>query len=256
MIHLLNKVNKETINMKTPKDFSKNKKNQFWNKEYQDAKYLALSEDPSSDLLSFVKWVNRNSEWPAFSQGGFVLDIGCGNGRNIGNLCEQYHMKGLGFDISDTAIAQAKEKFVKIRNLNFVKESMFNPVNLPSQSVDVILDMMVIHFLDDAKRLSYIKDKANLLKPFGWMLLKTFVLENDQNAIRMIKDFPTPDKEHNSYIHPKFKALEHVFTEDEIDELFSPYFIIHKKIKSYKHFKDGKPYKRRTICVYLERKRD
>ena len=45
-------------------------------------------------------------------------------------------------------------------------------------------------------------------------------------------------------------------TLDELEELFSPYFIIHKMIKSYKHFKDGKPYKRRTVCVYLERKRD
>ena len=237
---------------------SKNNKNkgQFWNKEYQDAKHLTLSEEPSSDLLSFVKWVNRNSEWPAFFQGGFVLDVGCGNGRNIGNMCEQYHMKGLGFDISDTALKQAKEKFAHIKSLKFIQQSIYDAIDLPDQSVDIVLDMMAIHFLDDSKRQEYIKDIARVIKPFGWMLLKTFVLDNDQNAIRMIKDYPTPQKEHNSYIHPKFKALEHVFIEDELDELFSPYFIIHKKIKSYKHFKDGKPYKRRTISVYLERKRD
>jgi SAM-dependent methyltransferase len=242
--------------MKTNKDVNKSKKNQFWNKEYKNATHLQLSEDPSSDLLNFVKWVNRNAEWPAFNMGGFVLDIGCGNGRNIGNLCEQYHMKGLGFDISDEAIKIAKEKFAHLKSLHFIKQSIFEPVDLPAESVDVVLDMMVIHFLDDSKRQSYIKDKARLMKPFSWMLLKTFVLDNDQNAIRMIKDYPTPSKEHNSYIHPKFKALEHVFTVDELEELFSPYFIIHKMIKSYKHFKDGKPYKRRTVCVYLERKRD
>ena len=233
-----------------------NNKNQFWNKEYKDAKHLTLSEEPSSDLLTFVKWVNRNSEWPAFFQGGFVLDVGCGNGRNIGNLCEQYHMKGQGFDISDTAIKQAKNKFITLKSVNFEIGDIYKTLELKDQSVDVLLDMMVIHFLNDSKRQEYIKDIARVVKPFGWMLLKTFVLENDQNAIRMIRDYPTPNKEHNSYIHPKFKALEHVFTENEIDELFSPYFIIHKKIKSYKHFKDGKPYKRRTICVYLERKRD
>jgi ubiquinone/menaquinone biosynthesis C-methylase UbiE len=242
--------------MKNKTNKNSKAKGEFWNKEYKDATHLKLSEEPSSDLITFVKWVNRNAEWPAFFQGGFVLDIGCGNGRNIGNLCEQYHMKGLGFDISEEAIRQAKEKFGHMKGITFMKESMFNNVNLPAQSVDIVLDMMVIHFLDDDKRQAYIKDKANLMKPFSWMLLKTFVLENDQNAIRMIKDYPTPTKEHNSYIHPKFKALEHVFTEDELEELFSPYFIIHKMIKSYKHFKDGKPYKRRTVCVYLERKRD
>ncbi len=239
------------------KSNNKNKQNNsFWNKEYKDAKHLTLSEEPSTDLLSFVKWVNRNSEWPAFFQGGFVLDVGCGNGRNIGNLCEQYHMKGLGFDISDTAIKQAKDKFAHLKKVNFITENIYNNIDLPDQSVDIVLDMMVIHFLDDSKRQQYIKDIARVIKPFGWMLLKTFVLDNDQNAMRMIKDYPTPTKEFNSYIHPKFKALEHVFTEDEINDLFSPYFIIHKKIKSYKHFKDGKPYKRRTVCVYLERKRD
>jgi ubiquinone/menaquinone biosynthesis C-methylase UbiE len=242
--------------MKTNKDVNKSKKNQFWNNEYKEASHLQLSEDPAGDLLSFVKWVNRNAEWPAFNMGGFVLDIGCGNGRNIGNLCEQYHMKGLGFDISDTAIKMAKEKFVHLKSLHFIKQSMFEPVDLPAESVDVVLDMMVFHFLDDAKRQSYVKDKARVMKPFSWMLLKTFVLDNDQNAIRMIKDYPTPDKEHNSYMHPKFKALEHVFTEEELTELLSPYFKIHKMIKSYKHFKDGKPYKRRTVSVYLERKRD
>ncbi len=238
------------------KNNKRGKNNSFWNTEYKDAKHLTLSEEPSTDLLSFVKWVNRNSEWPAFFQGGFVLDVGCGNGRNIGNLCEQYHMKGLGFDISETAIKQASERFKELRSVKFNKGNIYDPLDLEDQSVDVVLDMMVIHFLDDSKRHEYIKDIARVIKPFGWMLLKTFVLDNDQNAIRMIKDYPTPNKEHNSYMHPKFKALEHVFTEDEIDELFSPYFIIHKKIKSYKHFKDGKPYKRRTVCVYLERKRD
>lgn len=239
------------------KSIKRNKKNNnFWNKEYKDAKHLTLSEEPSSDLLSFVKWVNRNSEWPAFFQGGFVLDVGCGNGRNIGNLCEEYHMKGLGFDISETAIKQASEKFKSLKKLEFKVGNIYDNLELENESVDVVLDMMVIHFLNDHKRHEYIKDISRVIKPFGWMLLKTFVLDNDQNAIRMIKDYPTPDKEHNSYMHPKFKGLEHVFTEDELDELFSPYFIIHKKIKSYKHFKDGKPYKRRTICVYLERKRD
>jgi ubiquinone/menaquinone biosynthesis C-methylase UbiE len=231
-------------------------KKQFWNKEYKNPEHLTLSEDPAGDLLSFVKWVNRNSEWPAFTQGGFVLDVGCGNGRNIGNMCEEYHMKGLGFDISDSAISMAKDKFKDVIGLKFSQGNIYNDIDLPDQSVDVVLDMMTMHFLDDSKRQSYLKDIARVLKPFGWMFLKTFVLDQDQNAIRMIKDYPTPTKEVNSYIHPKFKALEHVFTDDELDELLSPYFIVHKKIKSYKHFKDGKPYKRRTISAYLERKRD
>jgi ubiquinone/menaquinone biosynthesis C-methylase UbiE len=232
----------------------------FWNKEYKNPEHLTLSEEPAEDLLSFVRWAKRNSEWDPFPKGGFVLDIGCGNGRNIGNVCEEFAMGGLGIDISEEAIRQAKEKFVtklQLPDLDFKKGEIGDPLELENESVDITLDMMTMHFLNDEKRKAYVGEIARVVKPFGWMFLKTFILDADQNALRMIKSYPTPSKEHNSYIHPKLKVLEHVFTQNEIEELFAPYFIIHKMIRSYKHVtKDGKPHKRRTVSVYLERKRD
>jgi hypothetical protein len=48
----------------------------------------------------------------------------------------------------------------------------------------------------------------------------------------------------------------HLNTEQEIYDLFSPNFKIFKMLKSYKHVLDGKPHKRRTVSVYMERKRD
>ncbi len=231
----------------------------FWNKEYSHATHLTLSEEPAEDLLSFVRWAKRNSEWDPFPADGFVLDIGCGNGRNIGNVCEEFKMRGLGIDISEQALMIAREKFVTKLGLpiEFRKGKVGDTLELENESVDIALDMMTMHFLDEKSRPGYVAELARLIKPFGWMFLKTFVLEGDQHASRMIREYRTPDKEHNSYIHPRMKVLEHVFTQTEIEELFAPYFIIHKMIKSYKHItKDGKPHKRRTISVYLERKRD
>ena len=232
----------------------------FWNKEYKNPEHLTLSEDPASDLLSFVRWAKRNSEWEPFPEGGFVLDIGCGNGRNIGNVCEEFKMGGLGIDIAEEAVRQAREKFVttlKLEGLEFKKGEIGESLELENESVDVVLDMMTMHFLNEGKRKAYVAELARVVKPFGWMFLKTFILDNDLNAKRMIRDYRTPDKELNSYIHPRLKVLEHVFTQDEIEELFSPYFVVHKMIRSYKHItKEGKPHKRRTVSVYLERKRD
>ena len=232
----------------------------FWNKEYKNPEHLTMSEEPAEDLLSFVRWAKRNAEWDPFPEGGFVLDIGCGNGRNIGNVCEEFKMGGLGIDISEEAVRQAKEKFVtklKLENLDFKKGEIGDALELENESVDIVLDMMTMHFLSEGKRKAYVEEVARVVKPFGWMFLKTFILDADQNASRMIKSYPTPDKEHNSYIHPKLKVLEHVFTQDEIEELFAPYFVVHKMIRSYKHItKEGKPHKRRTVSVYLERKRD
>lgn len=83
---------------------------EFWNKEYKQAKHLTLSTEPSSDLLEFVKWTERNAEWPAFPKHGLIVDIGCGNGRNLIPLCHEFNMNGYGIDIAEVALQQARAR--------------------------------------------------------------------------------------------------------------------------------------------------
>lgn len=262
---------------------------EFWNKEYKDPKHLTMSTDPASDLLEFVKWAKRNAEWPPFPKHGFVVDIGCGNGRNLIPLCHEYNMNGLGTDISEVALEQARvfannaktgvglteEQLAGKRNpglkIDFVRQGAEDKLPLEDQSVDIVLDMMVSHQLPKPDREKLVAEIARVMKPYGWLFFKTFVLDGDTNAKRMIHEHKiTKDliqknpklgdengkAEMNSYIHPHTKGIEHVFTEGEISELFSPYFKIFKMKKSYKHVRDGMPFKRRTISVYMERMRD
>jgi len=260
---------------------------EFWNKEYNDPKHLTMSTDPSSDLLEFVKWTKRNAEWPAFPKHGFVVDIGCGNGRNLVPLCHEFNMNGLGTDISEIALNQArafaeeakqgidfedeegmthKRKFNPGLKIEFKKQGAEDMLELEDQSVDVVLDMMVSHQLLKNDRQKLAEEIARVLKPYGWLFFKTFILEGDLNARRMLDEHkitkddinrhPEYADERNSYIHPHTKGIEHVYTEDEIIDLFSPFFKIHKMKKSHKHIRDGKAHKRRTISVYLERLRD
>jgi SAM-dependent methyltransferase len=252
----------------------------FWNKEYATSKHLTLSSEPSADLQNFERWAIRNAEWHPFPKGGMVLDIGCGNGRNIIHLCAEHDMKGFGFDISGTAVEQAalaashklSKDGKKVSDLtSFKSQSAGEPIPLPDKSVDVVLDMMVSHCLRAKDRLNLVKEIVRVLKPYGWLYFKTFILEADFHAKRLIAEHPDPgidyvDKETgatahepgeaNSYIHPRIGEFEHVYTESEIFETFREYFKIYKTIKSYKHFRDGKPYKRRTVSVYMELKRE
>ena len=228
----------------------KNNSATFWNKEYKTSEHLQLSTEPSSDLIHFVKWAIRNSEWFPFPKRGIAVDAGCGNGRNIIPLCDEYDMEGIGIDISGTAIEQAKG-LNKNNKVKFYIQDIADKIPTDDQTVDVFLDMMTGHFLKDSQRKKYIKEIARVVKPYGWMFFKTFVLDSDAHAFRLIQDHGVG--ENNSYIHPKIGVYEHVFTEEEIIELFSSYFKIYKMIKSYKHIKDGKAYKRRTVSVYMER---
>ncbi len=257
----------------------------FWNKEYRNPEHLTMSKEPSSDLLDFVKWAARNAEWPAFPKHGLIVDIGCGNGRNLVPLCHEFNMNGLGTDISDVALSQAKgfvkesraeleAEGVKINpglKIELRRQGAEEPLDLPDQSVDVVFDMMVSHQLVKADREALAREIARVVKPYGWLYFKTFILEGDINAKRMLSEFPITEKaisknpkladengkpEVNSYIHPHTKGFEHVYTEDEIYDLYSPFFKIFKMKKSQKHVLNGKPNKRRTVSVYMERLRD
>lgn len=261
----------------------------FWNKEYADPKHLTMSDEAAGDLLTFEKWATRNAEWFPFPKDGFVVDVGCGNGRNIIQLCSEYNMKGLGFDISGIAVEQARKTVESLAknhpdpenpaymiegkkiDVEFKTQSASDPIPLEDQSVDVVIDMMTSHYLRRADREKYIQELTRVMKPYGWLFFKTFIIDGDLHVKRLISEHPdtgevvTDEKgniignlpaEEHSYIHPKIGVFEHVFSEQEIVDLYAPYFKIHKMIKSYKHIKDGKAFKRRTVSVYMERKRE
>lgn len=228
------------------------KSKKFWNDEYKNPEHLAMSNEPSSDLITFVRWAEKNAEWPPFPKGGLILDIGCGNGRNIVSLVKETGMRGIGFDISSEAVNQAKKMAGRLPIL-FSVQGAEDRLPVEDASVDVVLDMMSSHFLNELEREGLVKEIVRVMKPYGWLFFKTFILEGDKNAERLIREHPSGEK--NSYIHPRIKVQEHVWTEEEIYEIFSPYFRIFKMIKSHKHIKDGQPNKRRTISVYMERKR-
>lgn len=263
----------------------KAKTNEFWNKEYDNPEHLTMGTEAATDLVEFIAWADRNAEWPALPKHGMIVDIGCGNGRNIVPLCYEFNMNGLGTDISEVALAQAKalipetikgleEEGVSVNpgiKLEFKKQAAQDPLPLEDGSVDVVLDMMVSHQLVKSEREALAAEIARVVKPYGWLFYKTFLLEGDMNAKRMISEHPiTKDMvksnpllgdedgkpEENSYIHPQTKGIEHVSTEDDVYDLFGKYFKIYKVKKSHKHIKDGKPWKRRTMSVYMERLRD
>ncbi len=228
---------------------SMNKK-KFWDKEYEKPEHLAISSAPSEDLQKFTRWLDRHGENFRLGEGTKVLDLGCGNGRNLIYLAKEFYCGGLGIDSSEEAVGQAK-KAAEGTNLTFEVRSMAEPIPLPNNSVDLVLDMMSSHFLKEEERKKLRAEILRVLKPGGFLFFKTFLLEGDQNALRMIRDYPAGEK--NSYIHPTFGGYEHVFTNEELPEFFEPEFEIKRVVKSHKHFLHGKAFKRRTMSVYLEK---
>ena len=93
---------------------SKHKNKKFWNKEYNKrgaVHNLTVSNKPSSDLVKFLKWLDKHPESGVeLGVDSTVYDIGCGNGRNLIYLAREFGMRGGGFDISEEAITYANQR--------------------------------------------------------------------------------------------------------------------------------------------------
>jgi SAM-dependent methyltransferase len=230
----------------------------FWEKEYKkggsksrSGGHLALSNNPSEDLIKFTRWLQRNVDHGQMSTHSSVLDLGCGNGRNLIYLANTYNVHGTGYDISNEAITQAKQ-LSKDLPLKYEARSIAGPLLLEDQSQDLVLDMMTSHFLNHEDRKILGSEIARVLKPGGWLYFKTFLRDEDIHAERLLRERPA--KEKGSYIHPKIGVAEHVFTEDEIEDMLKDNFIVHKMLRSHRHRDErGHAAKRRSISIYAER---
>ncbi|MBI2482182.1 MAG: class I SAM-dependent methyltransferase [Candidatus Vogelbacteria bacterium] len=219
----------------------------FWNKEYQYAQNLALSDNPSEDLIKFTRWLIRESGQRVLHKHNSVLDLGAGNGRNLIYLAKEFGMNGVGYDIAREAINQALTNS-KGLDLTYQVRSIAEPLPLATASQALVLDMMTSHFLTTPERAKVLNEIVRVLKSGGYLFIKTFLLDEDEHAKRLLREHPADEP--GSYIHPKIGVAEHAFNERELIDLLAPHFTIHKIVKSHRHLIRGRPAKRRSICVY------
>ena len=66
------------------------KHQQFWDREYKTSEYLMLSDEPAEDLEKFCRFLERNHGKKYLNVTTRVLDLGCGNGRNLIYLVQNY----------------------------------------------------------------------------------------------------------------------------------------------------------------------
>lgn len=228
----------------------------FWNDEYKKPEHLTLSEEVSEDLEKFTRWAGRNidpvGQVNPLKPGKVVFDIGCGNGRNLLFLAKHFRIRGKGIDISEMAISQAKKLAQAAGiSLDYQVADISSKLPVEDESVDLALDMMTSHFLQEKEREAYKGELLRVLKPGGWFFFKTFLRDEDLHSERLLEE--SPAGEEGAYIHPRLGVYEYVWTEQGIRDFFGEDFIIHKVDRSHKHVLGGKAYKRRTVSVYLER---
>lgn len=222
----------------------------FWDNEYKNANHLKLSTDHSQDLEKFTRWIPRQERDDVLSPGSAALDVGCGNGRNLIFLAREFGMSGTGYDISTAAVAQALAAS-KGLPLAYKARTIAGAIDLPDNSQSLVLDMMTSHFLNEAERHLLRDEIFRVLRPGGFLFMKTFLADGDLHTRRLLKDAPAPEE--NAYIHPVIGVPEYVYSEEVLTTFLAEKFIIHKIYRSHKHVLRGRARKRRTISLYVEK---
>ncbi len=222
----------------------------FWDNEYKNASHLKLSTDHSEDLEKFTRWILREKREDVLLPPASVLDVGCGNGRNLIFLAGTFGMSGVGYDISTAAITLAKAASINLP-LVYEARSIAGLITLPDNSQSLVLDMMTSHFLSESERTVLRDEIFRVLRPGGFLFMKTFLADGDLHTRRLLKDAPA--KEENTYIHPVIGVPEYVYTEEVLTNFLSEKFNIHKIYRSHKHVLRGRARKRRTVSLYVEK---
>ena len=222
----------------------------FWEAEYSNPTHLKLSTNHSEDLEKFTRWVERQKRYDILSPSASVLDVGCGNGRNLIFLARNFGNSGTGFDISKSAIVQAVNAS-KGLSLAYKARSIAGALELDNESQSLVLDMMTSHFLNKDERYHLRDEIYRVLKPGGFLFMKTFLKDEDLHTARLLRE--SPGEETGSYIHPVMGVAEYVYSEEELVDFLSEKFIIHKIYRSHKHAFRGQARKRRTITIYAEK---
>lgn len=222
----------------------------FWDQEYTNPEHLALSEEASGDLKKFCRWLERRSKRTLLNATNSAIDLGCGNGRNLIYLAHEFGIRGVGYDSSGAAIKEAK-RLAEGLQLSFETRSMAGELTVPDKSQMFALDMMSSHFLREQER-THLRDEIHrVLKPGGFLFMKTFLKDGDLHTKRLIEE--NPGDEPGAYIHPVIGVQEYVYGEEELITFLEEKFIVHKVYTSHKHISRGKAWKRRTISVYAEK---
>src|SRR5580658_3785808 len=124
---------------------------EFWNREYQTSEHLKLSSEPAEDLQKFVRFIERRSKHELLNPRTRVMDLGCGNGRHLIYFAEMFGMRGIGYDISDVAIKEAKQASGDLP-IEYETRSITEPLQTGDGTMTFVLDMMTSHFLRASER--------------------------------------------------------------------------------------------------------
>ncbi len=198
-----------------------------------------LSIQQTYDAIAAEFDITRYKPWPqtvefidALPEHSLVLDLGCGNGRNIKYLAEVgrgFRIFGLDFSVRMIRIAQEK-----IKQLGLDKDVEFflgDVVKLPitDSTIDGVIYVAALHHLPSAQlRLASLHELGRVLKPGGRAFISVWDFEQERFADELKKQLSEPPVSGEfgdvwvlwkGKRGMKYQRFYHLFYRDEFEKL-------------------------------------
>jgi cyclopropane fatty-acyl-phospholipid synthase-like methyltransferase len=204
-----------------------------WDKTYGAEK--KVWGDTPSELAQYAGNFLKQSSQFRDNPDIFILDLGCGYGRDSIFLAKELPCHILGVDNSRQAIAMAKEALP--RELEKKIEFLCYDVSLVADKYDVILCSNVYSILKPAERAGLRKIVSHCLRSNGLLFLSAFSVHDIQHKKTGI---PVED-ENYSFIDEKYihlcsrEELEQDFSFLDISALFERQFLERRSTRDHNH---------------------
>ena len=229
------------------------KKQSAWEKEYQKPLLVTKKEGPQNFIVQFLKYLKKEKGLPMSDLR--VLDLGCGTGRNSNYLAERGNLV-FGLDLAANALKLASERAKKAglsEQTQYLRQSIGDKLPFEDNSFDLILDITASNSIKSSEREVYLKESSRVLKPGGFMILRTLCKDGDQNAKKLLET--NPGGELDTYFLKDLGITERVFSEVDLKNLYGRYFYFDKLVKDvgYPQIK-GITYKRKYWLAIMIKK--
>ena len=203
--------------------FSLNTIKQNFNKDYNNFEnenvHLIYNKIAKHfDTTRVIIWPKVEEFINNFNKNSTILDIGCGNGKNMGHRKDCNY---IGVDICENLINQAKNT----DNCQYILSNCLD-IPLKNNSIDYIMSIAVIHHLSThERRLDSIKEIYRLLKIGGQALIYVWAKEQPKFINETTQDvfvkWNLQKKYSDTNKDELFHRYYHLFKQNELEELIN-----------------------------------
>ena len=199
-----------------------------WNEEHAHPYALVQMDDheASGSVLSFLEFLKKQKMRDVSG-----VEMGCGKGRNVIGCAKEGFVSVMhGFDFSDVAILEAARRATSediSGKTDFKVMDATERWEYPPGFFDFGIDCAASTDIEDAgKRQFAISEMFRVLKPGGFLLV--YAMSTDDAYHKLMRE-KSPAEETGAFYHPETGKFEKVFSEEELDALYTDFALVEKR---------------------------